>query len=303
MPIEPINQNTNLQNLKDPVLITTFSSQLKGGQTAPSAIAYGLEQWDARLAAEIDTDDCYINARMRPWVRRDGDKTVLDWPQNVVYRVDGEDRSFLILVGVEPSLNWRSFVARIGEFASEHQVGLAVNLKSVPATVPHTLQAPIKAIYSDEAMVEQFGIEVMEDQEGPADIGRVLNLHLAEQGVPTIDVYAMEPFYATAIPDAEATLSLLRTLHSVFGLNVDTERLEQAALAQRQAIDAAVANSEQLRETVIALEERAGGNRPLLGAPEAPPQELDANEVLDEAESFLRSLRNHPPDQGAEEAS
>jgi predicted ATP-grasp superfamily ATP-dependent carboligase len=299
---EPIRQNTNLQDLKDPILITTFASELKGGQTAPSAIAYALGQWDARLATEFEAEDCYIDSRMRPWVRRDGDKTVLDWPQNIVYRVEGEERSFLILVGVEPSLNWRGFVARIGEFAKEHQVGLAVNLKSVPATVPHTLQAPVKAIYSDEAMAEQFGIESLQDQEGPADIGRVLNLYLAEHGVPTIDVYAMEPFYAAAIPDAEAGLSLLHTMEDVFGLEVDTERMEQVALTKRQAIDAAVAGSEQLSEAVAGMEQRANNQR-LLAAPEAPAQELDATEVLDDAEAFLRSLRNEPPDQGTEEAS
>jgi hypothetical protein len=302
MPNEPSSQNSNLHDLKDPVLITTFASQLKGGQTAPSAIAYALGQWDARLAKEIEADDCYINARMRPWVRRDGEKTVIDWPQNVVYRVDGEGRSFLFLVGVEPSLNWRGFVARIGEFAKEHQVGLAVNLKSVPATVPHTLQSPVKAIYSDASMAEKFGIESLEDQEGPADIGRVLNLYLAEHGVPTIDVYAMEPFYAAAIPDADACLSLLQTMRDAFGLEIDTERMEQAALTQRQAIDAAVASSERLRETVVALEQRAGGRR-LLDAPESAAEELNASDVLGEAEAFLRSLRNDPPGQGSSEAS
>ncbi len=291
---ESINDNTKLEDLKDPVLITTFSSQMvKGGQTAPSALTYALEQWDAELVAEIEADDCYINSRMRPWVRRDGDRTVLDWPQNVVYRVEGDDHTFLVLVGVEPSLNWRSFVSRIGDFAAMHDVKLAVNLKSVPATVPHTLEAPVKAIYSDASMEEEYGVPEMEDQEGPADIGRVLNLHLASQGVPTIDVYAMEPFYAAAIPDAAASLALLRTMQKTFGLYVtNLARLEQLAGVQRQAMDAAVASSEQLQETVVALEQRAGGNQALLASPEAPAVDLDASEILDEAEEFLRSLRS-----------
>jgi hypothetical protein len=186
--MEPISEQSPMDELVDPVLVTAFSSQLKGGQTAPSALAYALEQWDARLVTEFDSDGYYVNARMRPWIRRDGDRTVVDWPQNVVYRVDAPERTVLVLIGVEPSLNWRGFVAEVGDFAARHNVGLAVNLKSVPATVPHTLEAPLKAIYSDSALQAEFQIPELEDQDGPADIGRVLNLHLASNGCRTVDI-------------------------------------------------------------------------------------------------------------------
>jgi predicted ATP-grasp superfamily ATP-dependent carboligase len=294
MSIKPYTEQTHLDGMIEPVLITAFSSQLKGGQTATAALAYALEQWDGRLVAEFDTDQYYINARMRPWVRRDGDKTVIDWPQNVVYRVDAPDRTVLILVGVEPSMNWRQVVAEIGDFAVKHDVRLAINLKSVAATVPHTLQAPVKAIYSDAAMLEDFAIEELEDQDGFADIGRVLNLHLASNGCKTIDIYAMEPFYTAAIPDAEASISLLMQLQRLLRLPVDTERIDRTAAVQREAIDAAVASSEQLAETVHALEQRArsagGVGQALLAAPDAEG-DLDAADVLNDAEEFLRSLR------------
>ena len=35
----------------------------------------------------------YVDARMRPWVRRDGERTVIDWPSNSVYRVDAPART------------------------------------------------------------------------------------------------------------------------------------------------------------------------------------------------------------------
>lgn len=290
MTMEPIKDQSQFEDMVDPVLLTAFSSDLKGGQTATSALAYSLGQWNARLVAELDTSDYYINARMRPWVRRDGDKTVIDWPQNVVYRVDAPSHTLLILVGVEPSLNWRRFVDEIGKFAAEHGVKLAINLKSVPATVPHTLGSTVRAIYSETGLQEEFAIPELEEPDGPADIGRVLNLHLASQGVRTIDVYALEPFYAAAIPDAEACIRLLHVLEETFELPVDTAQLEQAATAQRQAIDAVVERSEQLRQTVQALEQRAQATA-LLAAPEATASDLDPSAVVDEAEQFLRSLR------------
>lgn len=303
MTMEPFEDKEEGQTpeMRDPVLITSFTSQEKGGQTGPTALTYALEQWDGEFVTRIEADECYNFTRIRPWVRRDGDQTVIDWPQNVVYRVEGDDRTFLVLIGVEPSLNWHSFVKRIDDFATQHDVKLAVNVKSVPATIPHTLEAPVQAIYSEAGMEDEFGLAVLEDQEGPADIGRVLNLHLASKGVRTIDIYALEPFYAAASPDAEASISILRSLQKAFGLYVhDLARLEQAAALQRRAIDAAVNSSKQLRDTVAALEERAGSKRALLAAPEAEESGLDASDVLSEAEAFLRSLSNESEEDATE---
>lgn len=292
MSMEPIRNQDDFQDMTDPVLLTAFSSEVKGGQTATSAVAYALGQWDARLVAEFDTSEYYVNSRMRPWIRRDGEKTVLDWPENVVYRVDAPGHTVLVLVGVEPSLNWRRFVDQIAGFATKHDVKLAINIKSVPATVPHTVESPVRAIYSEAGMQEEFAIPQLDDQDGPADIGRVLNLHLASQGIRTIDLYAMEPFYAAAVPDAEAAIRLLRVLEQTFELPVDTAQLEQTATAQRQAIDAVVERSEQLRQTVQALEQRAQATA-LLAAPEEGPSDLDASAVLDEVEQLLRGPRDN----------
>jgi hypothetical protein len=235
---------------------------------------------------------------MRPWVRHEGDKTVVDWPENIIYRVDAPNHSYLVLIGVEPSLNWRQYVASIGDFATSLGVRTAVNLKSVPAMVPHTFDAPLRAIYSSPELKEEYGFHELEDKEGPGDIGRILNLHLASIGCRTIDLYAMEPFYAPGIPNAAASLSLLRALKDGFDLTVDVESVMQAAELQREAIDAAVSSSEPLRETVSAMERRPGlagdsaeGEPPLALDGRAPQSELEASDVLNEAEEILRSSR------------
>jgi hypothetical protein len=287
-----------IPDLKSPVLISAFASDQKGGTTATAALNYALERWDARPVSAFDSEGFYNYARMRPWIRREGDATVIDWPQNTVYRVDGPEHSYLFLIGVEPTMNWREFVTGVGEFAMRMGVETALNLKSVPAMVPHTFDSPVRAIYSSPELKEEYGFQELEDQEGPADIGRVLNLHLASQGCRTVDLYAMEPFYAAAIPDAGASLSLLNALRSGFDLAVDTEPLKRAAETQRQAIDTAVSSSEQLRETVARLERRVGtnlglssGERLMLAERDDPADDLNAISVLNEAESILRNLK------------
>jgi proteasome assembly chaperone (PAC2) family protein len=296
MATQPVREKRPLEGLRDPVLITAFNSYTKGGATAPASLAYALTQWDAQLVAEFDAADCYINDRLRPWVRRHGETASIEWPQNLVYRVEAPRRSILVLIGVEPNLNWREFSAAIVEFASRHGVQLALNLKAVPAGVPHTMFAPVKAVYSDPAMEATYRVEVLQEQDGPADIGRVVNFYLAEAGCETIDLYALEPFYSGATPDAGAGVTLLRTLSRMLGIEVDSAQMEEAAVMQRRAIDAVVASSEQMRETVLALEQRSRGasfpqgEAPLLVAGN-PAGNLDAAEVLSDVEDFLQSLR------------
>jgi hypothetical protein len=293
-----VRERNIIRDLKEPILLTAFSSREKGGATAASALAYAVAEWQAQPVADFDAEACYHDARMRPWVRHEGDKTVVDWPENIIYRVDAPNHSYLVLIGVEPSLNWRQYVASIGDFATSLGVRTAVNLKSVPAMVPHTFDAPLRAIYSSPELKEEYGFHELEDKEGPGDIGRILNLHLASIGCRTIDLYAMEPFYAPGIPNAAASLSLLRALKDGFDLTVDVESVMQAAELQREAIDAAVSSSEPLRETVSAMERRPGlagdsaeGEPPLALDGRAPQSELEASDVLNEAEEILRSSR------------
>jgi predicted ATP-grasp superfamily ATP-dependent carboligase len=213
---------------------------------------------------------------------------VVDWPRNVVYRYEAPEQTVLALVGVEPTLNWPGFISAISEFAQRAGVETAVNLKAAGAVVPHTAPAPVRAIYSEPELVSEFGIQVLDETDGPGDIGRILNLQLAQAGCRTADIVACEPFYASATPDGPASLALVQTLERIIGVDVDTKRLEEACEVQRKAIDMATQQSQQLRETVLAVEQRAreaglidGGRVQLAEA------ELDTSDVLKEAQSIL----------------
>ena len=293
-----VRERALLDDLREPILITAFSSMQKGGATAPAALGYALEQLEARPVAEIEAMDCYNFARMRPWVRRERDTTVVDWPRNVVYRYEAPEQTVLALVGVEPTLNWPGFVTAIADFAQRAGVETALNLKAVGAMVPHTSPSPVRAIYSQPDLIQQFGLPVLEEQEGPGDIGRILNLQLARGGCRTVDIYACEPFYSVSIPDAGASLALVETLQRIIGVDVDTRQLNEACEVQQRAIDVATKESQQLRETVEAVEHRArvAGliDNPRLQLNKTNP--IEASEVLAEAESILGSFRPSGPE-------
>jgi hypothetical protein len=111
-----------------------------------------------------------------------------------------------------------------------------------------------------------------------------------------VDLFAIEPFYTAALPDANASLGLLDAIGAAFQVNVPREQLAAMALQQREAIEAAVAGSEQAQALVRSLEGRHGGDieerqnvYPSLppGTDSAPLQESDAAAAVAEVEALF----------------
>jgi len=294
---EPIKERVILPQLKDPVLVSAFTAAHKGGTTATAALAVLLSDWHAQQIAEFDAEDCYNYARLRPQVMRVDGQTTVSWPTNAVYLATppDSDRSFLFLVGVEPSLKWRSFAEAVAEFAHRAGVRTAISLRALPGSVTHTQPSVVQAVYSQPELQQQYGLPLMEMNEYGLDIGGLINLTLQQLGCQTVDLFAVEPFYAAAIPDAKAGLALLEALGKAFGLSITSESLTALAYTQYQAIEAAVAGSEQAQAVVRAIEGSAVATMdddaqvyPSLPAGNLTPiQDGDAEAAVAEVESLL----------------
>src|SRR5918994_1222031 len=57
-------------------------------------------------------------------------------------RVSGAERDAVLLLGVEPSLRWKTFSRLVLELARDLDVQLVITLGSLLADVPHTRAAP-----------------------------------------------------------------------------------------------------------------------------------------------------------------
>jgi len=295
---ESITERVVLPQLKDPVLISAFTAAQKGGATATSAVSFLLGAWNAQQIAEFEAEDCYNFARLRPTVMRQDGKTAISWPANYVYLATppDSDRAFLFLVGVEPQLNWRRFADGIAQFARRAGVRSAISLRAVPGSVTHTQPPVVQAVYSKPELAQQYGLPEMELNEYGLDIGGLINLTLQAQGVDTVDLFAVEPFYTAALPDASAGLGLLDAIGAAFQVKVPREQLQAMALAQREAIEAAVSTSEQAQALVRSLESRnvatmdeGAGVYPSLppGSDASPLKESDAAAAVAEVEALF----------------
>ena len=98
--------------LERPVLVAAFRGWNDGGQGATLAAGYLARIWQAERFADIDPEDFFDFQANRPHVSLDEGLTRrIEWPENAFYhaRITGSDRDVVLLLGVEPSLRWRTF--------------------------------------------------------------------------------------------------------------------------------------------------------------------------------------------------
>ena len=283
-----VQERAILKNLKDPVLLAAFATPTRSGSTAASALSYLAQHWQAEPVLEFEAERLYDYGRIRPQlVTTEEGERHLQWPTNTVFLAnpEGVERSFLLLVGVEPSFGWQDFIEQIQAFCRRTGVKTAITLHSAPAGVSHRQPTPIVAVYGSPELESKLGLPQTAFHDGPLNFGAVLSLHLNAAGCQTADLIALEPFYTPGLPDAQAAVALIGIIDRHFGTRTPLESLAETAASQQEVYDRAVAGSEQLTALAERFEQSAA--EPMLLDEGAADSELSLKEVMDEVDQIL----------------
>jgi PAC2 family len=247
----------DLPALRAPVLIGAFDGWIDAGGAASTAAA--------RLAAEVesiasvDADALYDYRSRRPVLDViDGTLTRLEWPQLAIARRRAEERDLLVLHGPEPDFRWRELGEQVMETAVRLGVVQWVSLGAIPAAVPHTRPVHVFGTASDTGLLHD---DVEQGPQGllrvPAAALSVVEMAVANAGIPTVGFYAQVPHYVGG-PYAAGAIALLEQLGRHVGVDLPLGDLADEALTQRQRLDTAVGNDEDAKEYLERLESIAG---------------------------------------------
>ncbi len=244
--------------LERPVLIAAFRGWNDGGQGATLAGGYLARVWEAERFAEIDPEGFVDFQANRPHVSLDEGLTrTIDWPENAFYhaRIPDTERDAILLLGVEPSLRWRTFSGLVLELAREFEVDLVVTLGSLLADVPHTRAAPVTGAASDPTLVESLGLQHSR-YEGPTGIVGVLQDACRNGGIPAASLWAAVPHYVSLAPSPRAARALCDRLGSLLDVPIDTTELAEAEEAYSEQVTEAVSSDAETSAYVEELERR-----------------------------------------------
>ena len=244
--------------LERPVLVAAFRGWNDGGQGATLAAGYLARIWGAERFAEIDPESFVDFQSNRPHVSLDEGLTrTIDWPENAFYhaRIPETERDVILLLGVEPSLRWRTFSGLVLELARDYGVELVVTLGSLLADVPHTRAAPVTGAASDPSLVESLGLQHSR-YEGPTGIVGVLQDACREAGIPAASLWAAVPHYVSLAPSPRAARALCDRLGSLLEVPIDTAELAEAEEAYSEQVTEAVSSDAETSAYVEELERR-----------------------------------------------
>jgi proteasome assembly chaperone (PAC2) family protein len=244
--------------LRRPVLVAAFRGWNDGGQGASLAGGYLARQWSAERFGEIDPEGFFDFHTTRPQVSLvEGLTRRLDWPDNGFFHapIPGTDRDAILLLGIEPSLRWRTFTKLVLELAQDFGVELLVTFGSLLADVPHTRQAPVTGAATDPALVAELGLEASR-YEGPTGIVGVVHDGCRESGLPSVSLWAAVPHYVSLAPSPRAALALVRRFGELLHVELDLAELEDASEEYSQQVSEAVSSDAETAAYVEELERR-----------------------------------------------
>jgi predicted ATP-grasp superfamily ATP-dependent carboligase len=282
----------DLPELDRPVLIHAMSGFVDAGSATRLAADHLLEELDHQVLATFDPDQLVDYRSRRPAMVYDRDhyESYAD-PVLQVHAVrDGSGRTFLLLTGPEPDLQWERFVTAVRQLVERFGVETVIGLHAIPMAVPHT--RPIGVIGHANRP------ELVPPSDGwsgtvqiPGSAAALLELRLGEHGHDAVGFVVQVPHYLAETPYPAAAVTLLDRVAATTGLSLPTAALLAAADETREAISEQVRGSEEVARVVRALEEQydayvGARRRTSLLAPEG--QALpSADELGAEVEQFL----------------
>lgn len=275
-----------------PVLVAAFEGWSDAADAATGAVEHLWEQWGARTIASIDAEEFYDFTAVRPRVRIDAGRRVVDWPANEFGWAEpsGTD-GVLLLRGVEPQLRWRTFCDQVLEVAQVLGCRWVVSVGALLSDVPHTRPTPIFGTSDDDSIRQRFDLS-RSGYEGPTGILGALHCACASIDVPTASLWAAVPSYAPSATSPKATAALVTGITGLVGAEADTSVLELGAVSYEHQLDELIADDDATREYVHLLERQqdsAEGVAPLSGSSgDTGGTVSDADRLLDEVERFLR---------------
>ena len=252
-----IHWSDEVPALSRPVLIVSLDGFIDAGDAGHAAALFLRHRWAADPVATFDRDVFIDYRARRPTTVIDGGvlrRIVFEELQVLVAKVPGSVHDAVFLLGPEPDMNWEAFCDCAVRLCRQLGVEAALSLGAYPAAAPHTRPTRIVSARNLVAGDLVPDVDLVGGYTGPVGAQVMLQHRLGEAGIPAVGLWAEVPHYIAANAHPSSALALVETVSTTFGVTLDTEELELAAVAHTAQVDGAVADHPDAAEMVARLE-------------------------------------------------
>ena len=299
--------------LRQPYMIAAFTGWNDAADAASGAVRHLVETMDATPLAEIDPEEFTNFEVIRPHVRlAEGAQRHIVWPTVSLWTVSTPERDLILVLGPEPSMQWRLFTEQLVGVALAYKAKAIVTIGALVADVAHRRPTQILGTATSQDMVDLHDLR-RSTYEGPTGITSVLGDAFHRANMSNIALWAAVPTYASQVTSPKAALALVERLAEILGSDLPTLPLSELVEQYEEHIDEMISQDESLTrylerienledddeyeyddeddeveltiddENTLPLDDRPRDDTPL---PDGP---VDSDALMAEVERFLRS--------------
>lgn len=270
-----------------PIMITAFSGWNDAGTAATSAVRHIADVFNAELVAEIDADD-YVDFQVnRPQLQvdEDGIRQIV-WPHTQLFVAYSwvHHRRLIFVLGVEPSLQWRSYASEVLLLGQELGAKSLISVGALLADNPHSRPLDVEMSSETPSLRQEYGI-VSSTYEGPAGINSVLSFQALELGMDVVSVWGTVPHYVAHAPSPKAVAALVTKLEILLGEPIDRYELDEEAALWEQGVNLLTQQDPEIAAYVQELEHQSDS---------AELPEASGEVIAKEFEQYLRRQDDDP---------
>ncbi|RPJ60854.1 MAG: PAC2 family protein [Dehalococcoidia bacterium] len=278
--------------LLQPDLVVAYLGWPDAAQVATGAVSYLINTLHAVKFAEMKSDQYYDFSTIRPSVSiQRGLVGRLRMPMNTFYywHNDTGERDLIIQTGIEPQLNWQSYVESITDIAKSYGVHRLYAFGGLFDRVPHTRETHISGLTNDQTLLaemEKAHIEPM-DYRGPSSIhGLLLNV-CADKNIPAMSIWGHVPFYIRAESNPMVCLELVKKMAELLNISVDFTELNKGAAYLFGMLSKLISENDQMRNFLKSLEDQYDheGGTPYM-------EVAGSDQIIQDIEDFLKKQRD-----------
>ena len=269
-------------------MIVAFSGWSDAGEAATGALTHLLENLDqsedpkeAVLIAEYDAEDFYDFQVNRPMISVDESMVrSINWPSTQVYGIHTShlDHDYVLVLGVEPSMKWRTFTALLLDLAEDLEVDLVITLGAMLADAPHTRPISVSGSGGHPDIAARLGVEISK-YEGPTGILGIIADGAVKREIDCVSLWAGLPHYASNSPSPKATLALINAVEDFLEISLPLADLVHQSQEWENEVSEMALEDTEVSEYVKALEESKDA---------AEFKDVSGDEIARELERFLR---------------
>jgi proteasome assembly chaperone (PAC2) family protein len=269
-------------------MIVAFSGWSDAGEAATGALTHLLENLDqsedrqaAILIAEYDAEDFYDFQVNRPMISVDESLVrSVNWPSTQVYGIQTShlEHDYVLVLGVEPSMKWRTFTALLLDLAEDLEVDLIITLGAMLADAPHTRPISVSGSGGHPDIASRLGVEISK-YEGPTGILGIIADGSVKREIDCVSLWAGLPHYASNSPSPKATLALINAVEDFLDISLPLADLVHQSQEWENEVSEMAQEDTEVSEYVKALEESKDA---------AEFQDVSGDEIARELERFLR---------------